>query len=369
VERRSVARVEVDVWWNCRIDCSHHRPQPIKCLVLHTEAFALRILLRSTVMEPEKKSCCTPAAPRSGQVDSVDVLLSTKAETSDSEVGMIALPGGRFRMGTDYVGGFAADGEGPVRSVVLSPFSIDSTSVTNTQFAEFIRATDYVTEAERFGWSFVFWALLPEERFEKLVADTVAQAPWWCQVYEARWNQPEGPGSSISDRPDHPVVHVSHNDALAYATWAGKDLPTEAEWEYAARGGHDQRLFPWGDELELDGKHHCNVWQGEFPSNNTADDGYVGACPVKTFPANDFGLYSMVGNVWEWTSDWFGVRHPKHETTNPKGASHGEERVIKGGSFLCHESYCNRYRVAARTKNSPDSTTSNIGFRCVKRKS
>lgn len=281
---------------------------------------------------------------------------------------MIALPGGRFRMGTDYEKGFVADGEGPVRSVVLSPFSIDITSVTNAQFAQFIRDSGYVSEAERFGWSFVFWALIPEASFGELVVDTVAQAPWWCKVFEARWNQPEGPGSNIDGRSDHPVVHVSHNDALAYASWAGKELPTEAEWEYAARGGQEQQLFPWGDELEPGAEHRCNVWQGEFPSHNTEADGYIGTCPVRAFPANDYGLYSMVGNVWEWTSDWFGVRHPKHETTNPKGPGHGEERVIKGGSFLCHESYCNRYRVAARTKNTPDSTTSNTGFRCVRRK-
>jgi formylglycine-generating enzyme required for sulfatase activity len=280
---------------------------------------------------------------------------------------MVLLPGGRFKMGTDYDRGFPADGEGPVRSVVLSPFAIDATSVTNTQFAEYVEQTKYVTEAERYGWSFVFWSLLSEERFEELVADTVEQAPWWCKVYGATWSTPEGPGSNVGGRGDHPVVHASYHDALAYAAWAGKELPTEAEWEYAARGGLEQKLFPWGDELEPEGEHRCNVWQGQFPSDNTAADGYVGTCPVTAFPPNAYGLYSMVGNVWEWTNDWFGVRHPKHETTNPRGASHGTDRVMKGGSFLCHESYCNRYRIAARTKNTPDSTTSNIGFRCVRR--
>lgn len=319
-------------------------------------------------METDKKSCCTPVVERAGGVDSAVVSLITPARDRRVKEGMVPLPGGRFKMGTDYEKGFPTDGEGPVRSVVLSPFSIDTTPVTNAQFAEFIGSSGYVTEAERFGWSFVFWALIPESSFDRLVADTVAQAPWWCKVFGAQWSTPEGPGSSIEDRLDHPVVHVSHNDALAYAAWAGKELPTEAEWEYAARGGYEQKLFPWGDELEPNGEHRCNVWQGEFPSSNTAEDGYVGTCPVRAFPANDFGLYSMVGNVWEWTSDWFGVRHAKHETTNPRGPNHGEERVIKGGSFLCHASYCNRYRVAARTRNTPDSTTSNIGFRCVTRK-
>jgi formylglycine-generating enzyme len=168
---------------------------------------------------------------------------------------MIALPGGRFLMGTDYAHGFPEDGEGPVRPVVLSPFSIDMAPVTNAQFAKFVQASGYVTEAERFGWSFVFWADIPKDRYRDLVSDTVAQVPWWCQVNGAKWSSPEGPGSRIDERLDHPVVHVSWNDAMAYALWSGKQLPTEAEWEYAARGGLEQKLFPWGDELTPDGKH------------------------------------------------------------------------------------------------------------------
>lgn len=280
---------------------------------------------------------------------------------------MVRLPGGRFLMGTDYPFGFPDDGEGPVRSVNLSPFSIDIAPVTNAQFSEFIQRTKYVTEAERYNWSFVFWAHIPKARYAQLVADTVEQAPWWCKVYGAKWNSPEGPGSNIENRLNHPVVHVSHADAAAYAAWAGKQLPTEAEWEYAARGGLQQKLFPWGDDLHPDGKHLCNVWQGQFPSEDTAEDGYAGSCPVLAFPPNGYGIYSMTGNVWEWTQDWFGTAHPKHETVNPRGPKHGTERVMKGGSFLCHASYCNRYRVAARTKNTPDSSTSNIGFRCVSR--
>jgi len=280
---------------------------------------------------------------------------------------MVQLPGGKFWMGTDYPGGFAGDGEGPVRSVVLAPFAIDAVPVTNESFAEFAQNTGYKTEAERFGWSFVFWNLIPENRFKQLVTDSVAEAPWWCQVPGANWKNPEGPGSSIEQKPDHPVVHVSCADAEQYARWANKELPSEAEWEYAARGGLIQKLYPWGDELQPDGKHLCNIWQGEFPKRNTADDGWLGTCPVRAFPPNNFGLYSVAGNVWEWTADWFGVQHPKHETTDPRGPRTGSGRVMKGGSFLCHESYCNRYRVAARTQNTPDSSTSNLGFRCVQR--
>lgn len=314
-------------------------------------------------MEAKPKSCCTPAANRPGNALTAAI---TPANPPSAD-GMIELPGGRFLMGTDYAHGFPADGEGPVRPVVLSPFAIDITPVTNAQFAAFIQATGYVTEAEHFGWSFVFWHSIPKHRFAALVRDTVADAPWWCQVPGAQWNRPEGPGSSIDDRLDHPVVHVSWNDASAYAAWCGKQLPTEAEWEYAARGGLEQKLFSWGDDLHPDGKHMCNIWQGTFPSENTCEDGYAGTCPVRAFPPNGFGLYSVTGNVWEWTADWFGTQHRKNEATNPRGSRQGSARVMKGGSFLCHDSYCNRYRVAARTQNTPDSSTANIGFRCVRR--
>ena len=313
-----------------------------------------------------KKACCTPASGRTvSDVNSPKIAFDVAGKTEDGE--MIALPGGRFLMGTDYTGGFPLDGEGPVRSVVLSPFSIDATPVTNCQFSAFVEATKYVTEAERFGWSFVFWGLIPEARFSELVQDTVLETPWWCKVNGATWKTPEGPGSRLDGREEHPVVHVSQHDAQAYATWAGKHLPTEAEWEYAARGGLVQALYPWGDELTPDGEHRCNIWQGEFPRHDTAEDGFAGVCPVRAFPPNDFGLYSVAGNVWEWTADWFATRHSKNEATNPKGPKNGTGKVMKGGSFLCHASYCNRYRVAARTQNTPDSSASNIGFRCVKR--
>jgi formylglycine-generating enzyme required for sulfatase activity len=278
---------------------------------------------------------------------------------------MVSLPGGTFLMGTDYPDAFPIDGEGPVRPVTLSPFRIDTFPVTNSDFAAFVDATGYRTESEKFAWSFVFWMHLPPDRLDQLVEDTVAAAPWWCKVPGADWAHPEGPGSHIADRPNHPVVHVSWNDAVAYAAWAGKSLPTEAQWEYAARGGLEQKIYPWGDELTPGGKHMCNIWQGEFPRVDTAEDGFAGACPVDAFPPNGFGLYSMTGNVWEWCADWFHTAFYTRPQHNPTGQERGETKVMKGGSFLCHASYCNRYRVAARTSNTPDSAASNIGFRCV----
>jgi formylglycine-generating enzyme required for sulfatase activity len=279
---------------------------------------------------------------------------------------MVALPGGTFLMGSDYADGFPSDGEGPVRAVTLPPFSIDRTPVTNSLFRDFVDATRYRTEAERFGWSFVFWSHIPAERFQNLVQDTVAAAPWWCKVPGASWCTPEGPGSTIDTRENHPVVHVSWNDAQAYARWTGQRLPTEAEWEYAARGGLEQKLYPWGDKLRPHGEHRCNIWQGEFPRVDTADDGYSGTSPVGAYPPNGFGLDSITGNTWEWCADWFDADfHSNSSPNNPTGPPKGVGRVMKGGSFLCHKSYCNRYRVAARTSNTPDSSTSNIGFRCV----
>jgi formylglycine-generating enzyme len=279
---------------------------------------------------------------------------------------MVRLPGGVFLMGTNTTEGFPEDGEGPVRKVKVSPFSMDRYTVTNRHFREFVEATGYRTEAEKFGWSFVFWLHIPRSRFQELVADRVPVAPWWCKVCGAKWSTPEGPGSDISTREDHPVVHVSWNDAAAFARWTGQRLPTEAEWEYAARGGLEQKLYPWGDELQPDGEHRCNIWQGEFPYYDTAEDGYSGTCPVDAFPPNGYGLYSITGNTWEWCADWFSAEYHKTAACNdPVGPRSGTARVTKGGSFLCHKSYCNRYRVAARTSNTPDSSSSNTSFRCA----
>ena len=279
---------------------------------------------------------------------------------------MEKLNGGKFLMGAADNQGFPADGEGPVREVELKSFFIDKYPVTNEAFAEFIKATHYRTEAEIFGWSFVFAGHIASEDHARLVEDTVLEAPWWCKINRADWSHPEGPDSSVADRPNHPVVHVSWNDAARYTRWARKRLPTEAEWEYAARGGREQNLYPWGNELTPDGRHLCNIWQGEFPVSDLAEDGYSAPAPVDAFPPNGFGLYTITGNAWEWCADWF---HPTfHQTSSrrdPAGPQRGASRVIKGGSYLCHESYCNRYRVGARSSNTPDSTTTNMGFRCV----
>lgn len=257
---------------------------------------------------------------------------------------MVQLPGGPFLMGsTDTT--FPADAEGPVREVVVPPFWVDVHAVTNTDFARFVAATGYRTEAERFGWSFVFYQFLAAEHPP---TRGVAAAPWWREVHGATWHSPEGPGSDVAGRGDHPVVHVSWNDAAAYAAWIGKRLPTEAEWEYAARGGLEQKLFPWGDELTPGGEHRCNVWQGEFPHHDAGEDGFRGTCPVDSYRPNGYGLYNLAGNCWEWCADEW-----------------GSSKVMKGGSYLCHASYCNRYRVAARTQSSADSSTGHAGFRLV----
>jgi formylglycine-generating enzyme required for sulfatase activity len=280
---------------------------------------------------------------------------------------MQKLDGGRFLMGTDSPDAFAKDGEGPVRPVVVDPFFIDVYPVTNAQFAEFTQATGYRSESENLGWAFVFQGHIPAERYQELVKATVPGANWWCRVNGADWRRPEGPDTDIDSRLNYPVTQVSWNDAMAYCEWAGKRLPTEAEWEYAARGGLEQKPYPWGDELTPGGKHLCNVWQGEFPNIDLAEDGFAGTCPVDAFPPNGYGLYSITGNVWEWCADWFDPRYHVWATrSNPVGPGDGVAKVIKGGSYLCHKSYCNRYRVAARTSNTPDSATTNMGFRCVR---
>ena len=260
---------------------------------------------------------------------------------------------------------FPDDGEGPVRQVTVSEFSIACFAVSNLQFGDFVRATAYTTDSERYGWSFVFAGLLPDD-FKREIAGRVADTPWWIPVPHAYWAQPEGPPSTALDRLDHPVVHVSWNDAKAYCQWSGTRLPTEAEWEMAARGGLEHAIYPWGDELTPGGEHRCNIWQGDFPDRNTADDGYAGTAPVHAFPANDYGLHNAAGNVWEWCEDYFSPRY--HRITTARDPLHAEpspNRSLRGGSFLCHESYCNRYRVAARSSNTPDSSASNIGFRVV----
>lgn len=315
-----------------------------------------------------KGSCCSPS--RAPTLERSEAVVSAGAPREDAIKTlerMVSLPGGTFLMGSDHPEAFPQDGEGPVRTVNLAPFLIDRYPVVNQLFAEFVAATGYKTEAEHFGWSFVFWNHLPSARFRELVEDTVAAAPWWCKVPGACWNSPEGPGSNLIGRQEHPVVHVSWNDAAAFCEWSCQRLPSEAEWEHAARGGLKQKLYPWGDKLRPGGKHRCNIWQGEFPKHDTADDGYAGTSPVDAYPPNGFGLYSMTGNAWEWCADWFSEDfHKTCSHDSPVGPPQGTNRVMKGGSFLCHKSYCNRYRVAARSSNTPDSSIANIGFRCAR---
>src|SRR5262245_39726704 len=245
-------------------------------------------------------SCCVPSGD--GDVEHSDAELSSIPYRAAAHPGVLVdIPAGTFRMGDDSVWAYPDDGEAPVHEVELDAFRIDRCAVTNDAFARFVDVTGWVTDAERFGWSFVFAGRLPDN-----FPDTraVVGAEWWRQVYSADWRHPEGPGSELGGRDDHPVVHVSWNDAVAYCRWTGTRLPTEAEWERAARGGRAGHAFPWGDDLEPAGEHLMNVFQGKFPDDNTGADGYVATAPVDAFPANDFGLYNVTGNVWEWCHDW-----------------------------------------------------------------
>lgn len=314
----------------------------------------------------EAKSECGCSLPSRGGMSSPVTLLNlhhSRSQPVTVRKGFAAISGGTFMMGTDAQDGYPEDGEGPVHQVKLQPFLIAEQAVTNKVFGKFIKATDYQTDAEKFGWSFVFAGLLPED-FEPTSA--VVQTPWWRQVFGACWNHPEGPQSDLKGRSNHPVTHVSWNDAAAYCEWAGGRLPTEAEWEFAARGGLDQNRYPLGNDREPDGNHVMNVWQGHFPETNTKDDGFYGTAPVDSFTPNGYGLYNMTGNVWEWCSDWFDKTYYQHSPTeNPLGPESGENKVMRGGSFLCHDSYCFRYRVDARSSNGIDASTSNLGFRVI----
>lgn len=267
-------------------------------------------------------------------------------------------------MGDAFGEGYLDDGETPVHRVVLDAFHLDATAVTNAQFATFVKSAGYLTEAELFGSSAVFHLAVP--RGSRDVVGVATGTPWWLNVRGACWRQPEGPGSDVSGRQNHPVVHVSWHDAQAYCAWAGKRLPTEAQWEYAARGGLEGRRFAWGDELTSKGRWQCNIWQGRFPDVNTQDDGFLTTAPVKSFRPNGFGLWNTAGNVWEWCADWFApTYYAESPTISPAGPETGEERVMRGGSYLCHDSYCHRYRVGARSSQVPDSFSGNLGFRCA----
>jgi formylglycine-generating enzyme required for sulfatase activity len=309
--------------------------------------------------------------------------------------GMVWIPGGEFTMGTDFDLGWPD--EKPAHRVRVDGFWIDETDVTNAQFRSFVEATGYVSTAERTPSLDEIMRQLPPgtppPAKETLVpgslvfkptagpVDTRDYSQWWHWTPGASWRHPEGPGSSIEVKDAHPVVHVSWDDAVAYAKWAGKRLASEAEWEFAARGGLDRKPYVWGDDKPgAGGKWQCNIWQGDFPYRNTAEDGYAGTAPVRSYPPNGYGLYDMAGNVWQWCADWYDRdlyrKRAGQLTVNPSGPartndpSHPFEarRVQRGGSFLCNDSYCSRYRPSARHGCTPDTGMSHVGFRCAKSK-
>ncbi len=288
-------------------------------------------------------------------------MMSDSSRLGIREAGnVVSLPGGETVVGTSHPV-IAADGEGPGRRVKLRPSRIGRYAVTNAEFGAFAKATGYLTDAERFGWSYVFYLLLPEDRRAGPVPEGTS---WWRVVEGASWHAPEGPDSSVDGRQNHPAVHMSWNDASAFAVWAGGRLPTEAEWEHAARGGLPNPKFPWGDDEPDDETVFCNIWQGRFPDQNTLRDGYLGAAPVDSFAPNGYGLHNMSGNIWEWCADAFRIRSLSKSAKKRNALAAAEnERVVKGGSYLCHRSYCYRYRIAARSGRSPDTSAGNTGFR------
>lgn len=277
--------------------------------------------------------------------------LTAAPDAPDVPVALVPVPGGVFRMGSDAPEAHEEDGEAPSRLVRVRDFLVGVHPVTNREFARFAEATGYVSDAERAGSSFVFHRFVAADA---VPTGAVAGASWWRSVPGADWRRPGGPGSSWQERPDHPVVHVSWDDARAFADWAGLRLPSEAEWERAARGGLDGARYAWGDELLPEGRWRCNIWQGEFPVHDSAEDGWSGTSPVGAYPPNGYGLLDVAGNVWEWCEDGFGL---------PGLPPRPGERVLRGGSHLCHPSYCDRYRVSARTGSTRASTSGNVGFR------
>jgi sulfatase modifying factor 1 len=308
-------------------------------------------------------SCCTPdPAPQSrGQPQSV--ARSAGASCDGARGDLVTIAAGDFLMGSDAADAIAGDGEGPARRVHLSAYAIAPATVTNREFGDFVRATRYVTEAEQEGFSFVFFLQMPEGP-RKAARQVASGLPWWMPVAHASWQRPEGRGSHIYDRLEYPVVHVSWNDAVAYCAWAGVSLPTEAQWEKAARGGLEAKRFAWGDSLAgPDGAYACNVWRGTFPDG--PETGWHPApVPARAGLANGYGLFNTCGNVWEWCADAYDPQY--HATTgdiDPRAEAATGSRSLRGGSFLCHESYCYRYRVSARHSNTPSSSASNIGFR------
>ena len=306
-------------------------------------------------MTSSDSGCCLPPAEAGDGADAAVPAGAARRVAAHA----VEIPGGRALVGTGRAE-LADDGEGPVRRVAVKPFLLGATTVTNAEFAAFVEATSHVTEAERWGWSFVFWSDVPKSAGP---TEGVVGSEWWRRVDGATWRAIHGPGSEDACRPDHPAVHMSWNDAAAYAAWVGGRLPSEAEWEHAARGGLGDVRFPWGDEEPDDsGFFPCNIWQGRFPQANSAADGHAATAPAASFAPNGYGLYNMVGNVWEWSADEFRIRSLKKRVRERLKTMRGF-RLSKGGSFLCHRSYCYRYRIAARSGISPDSSAAHQGFR------
>jgi formylglycine-generating enzyme len=309
---------------------------------------------------PATKRCCTPGPTAAGSTEpAVPVPAGAR-----SVRGQVLIGAGEFEMGDHFGEGYPADGETPVHPVRLDAFYLDATTVTNTAYATFVKATGYRTVAERAGTSMVFHLAMRDQT--RHVLGTPQDVPWWLVVEGACWRHPEGPESDFSRRANHPVVHIAYEDAQAYATWTGKRLPTEAEWEYAARGGLSGARYAWGDDLKPASRWMCNIFQGDFPYASTLEDGWLTTAPVKAFRPNRYGLHQMAGNVWEWCADYFDPGYYAHSPAEaPTGPGDGATRVMRGGSYLCHDSYCNRYRVAARSAAALDSTAGNLGFRCA----
>ena len=302
----------------------------------------------------------------------VAALLAWHGAAAEESVcaGFRSLDGGAFLMGSEDEWAYAADGEGPVRRVELAAFDVQPCEVSTGDFARFVQATGYETDAERYGWSFAFDQVVSDAVFER-TSEAVQGAPWWLKVAGADWRHPAGPDTEAEE--DHPVVHASHNDARAYCAWLGARLPTEAEWEFAARGGLESQPFPWGDRPRLDdGIYRMNSWQGQFPVYSTGTtDGFHTTAPVDSFPPNAFGLYNTVGNVWEWVSDEWRTEHDADGDAPCCSAVGDDERssvkrVQKGGSFLCHRRTCRRFRTSGRTGNPADTSAANVGFRCAR---
>lgn len=336
----------------------------------------------------------TEVVQRSGQDTSQLSAPPTKTPTQPAPEGMVWIPGGEYSMGCEdptgkpHGGPDAMRDARPIHRVFVDGFWMDRSEVTNDQFEKFVKATGYVTFAERVPTAEQY----PTAPKENLVAGSVVFTPpkqavplnnhfnWWAYRKGASWRHPEGPDSNIEKRGNYPVVHIAFEDAEAYCKWAGKRLPTEAEWEFAARGGTDGKLYPWGNELQPDGKWMANIWQGKFPIHDTAADGFGGIAPVAQFAANPYGLHDMAGNVWEWCSDWYrpdtyegravsgkAVRNPKGPDSSFDPAEPREKkRVHRGGSYLCTDQYCTRYMVGSRGKGELTSGSNHLGFRCVK---